>query len=146
MIHQFWYYDLRKNETKNYMRRLSSRQSTEPTEHPSGPGTEFVVICCSLWITNYKIWGIKLSAKSYFLNRIFYFINFKFFILSFFNFKLITRRRFHFDQVYGMEIIGRKKICLAYFRSRNVDYKDYKQKKEKFKDKKLIRPKIYGRR
>ena len=37
-----------------------------------------------------------------------------------------------------MEIIGRKKICLAYFRSRNVEYK---QKKIRRKNSK-IRPKI----
>ena len=34
-----------------------------------------------------------------------------------------------------MEIIGRKKICLAYFRSRNVEYK---QKKIRRKNSKLI--------
>ena len=35
-----------------------------------------------------------------------------------------------------MEIIGRKKICLAYFRSRNVEYKQKKirRKNSNFKD------------
>ena len=45
------------------------------------------------------------------------------------------------DKFMEWKLLEEKK-SLAYFRSRNVEYKDYKQKKEKFKDKKLIRPKI----